>query len=90
MNTQNLEKAKEAIIAGNSPQIVLDILSYALDMGASDIHIEPGAAAVRIRFRVDGELQEIIEYPANIHAAVVSRIKIQSGISRQLEKYYDT
>lgn len=80
MNTQNLEKAQEAIIAGNSPQIVLSLLSYALDMGTSDVHIEPGASAVRIRFRIDGELQEIIEYPANIHAAVVSRIKIQSGM----------
>ncbi len=80
MNQTNLEKAQDAIIAGNSPQIVLSLLSHALDMGASDIHIEPSAATVRIRFRVDGVLREIIEYPANIHLAVVSRIKIQSGM----------
>ncbi len=80
MSQTNLEKAQDAIIAGNSPQIVLSLLSHALDMGASDIHIEPSSSTVRIRFRVDGVLQEIIEYPANIHLAVVSRIKIQSNM----------
>lgn len=77
---QNFQKAQDAIIAGDSPQIVLSILSYALDMGASDIHIEPGDVSVRIRFRIDGVLREIVEYPANIHGAVVSRIKIQSNL----------
>jgi len=80
MTSPHLEKAKNAIIAGNSPQIVLSLLSYAFERKASDIHIEPGQSSVRIRFRIDGELQEIIEYPANIHPAVVSRIKIQSGM----------
>ena len=46
----------------------------------SDIHIEPGDVSVRIRFRIDGVLREIVEYPANIHGAVVSRIKIQSNL----------
>jgi type IV pilus assembly protein PilB len=76
----NLQKAQDAIIAGNSPQIVLSILSYALDLGTSDVHIEPGSISVRIRFRVDGVLQEIVEYPLNIHLAIVSRIKIQSNM----------
>lgn len=80
MSSVHLEKAQNAIIAGNSPQIVLSILSYAFEMRASDIHIEPSVTSVRIRFRVDGELKEIIEYPSNIHPAVVSRIKIQSGM----------
>lgn len=76
----NLQKAQDAIIAGNSPQIVLSLLSYALDMGASDIHMEPSESTVRVRFRIDGVLSEIIEYPSNIHLAVVSRIKIQSNM----------
>jgi type IV pilus assembly protein PilB len=76
----NLQKTQDAIIAGNSPQIVLSLLSYALDLGASDIHMEPSESTVRVRFRIDGVLSEIIEYPANIHLAVVSRIKIQSNM----------
>lgn len=80
MEKENIKKAREAIIAGNIPQIVMSLLSHALDMGASDIHIEPGETSVRIRYRVDGVLQQIIEYPSNIHLAVVSRLKILSNM----------
>ncbi len=76
----NLKKARDAIIGGNIPQIVMSLLSHALDLTASDIHIEPGENSVRIRFRIDGVLREIIEYPSNIHLAVVSRIKILSNM----------
>ena len=80
MDNRNLLKAQEAIIAGNIPQIVMRLLSYALDMAASDIHIEPFENSVRIRFRIDGVLSEITEYPTSIHPAVISRIKIQSNL----------
>ena len=80
MDKPNLKKAGDAIISGNIPQIVMSLLSHALDLGASDIHIEPGENSVRIRFRIDGVLREIIEYPTNIHLAVVSRIKILSNM----------
>lgn len=77
---ENLKKARDAIIGGNIPQIVLSVLSHALDLGASDTHIEPGENSVRIRFRIDGVLREIIEYPSNIHLAVVSRLKILANM----------
>jgi len=71
---------QNSIIAGNIPQIVLHMITYATNILASDIHIEPLEKFVRIRFRVDGVLRLIIEYPLNIHPAVVSRIKIMSGL----------
>lgn len=71
---------QNAVIAGNIPQMVLYAISYALHMGASDVHIEPEEKTVRVRFRVDGMLRHIIEYPQNIHPAVVSRIKIMSNL----------
>ncbi len=81
MAVQDLrEKLTDAIIAGNTPQIVKICLTMALEMGASDVHVEPGEKIVRIRFRIDGILREIIEYPHNIHSAVISRIKIMSGL----------
>lgn len=80
MKKESLMKLQEAILAGNIPQIVKSILQLALEMGASDIHIEPEEHSVRTRFRIDGELREIIEYPANIHAAAVSRVKIMSNL----------
>jgi type II secretory ATPase GspE/PulE/Tfp pilus assembly ATPase PilB-like protein len=71
---------QNAIIAGNIPQIVMYTISYALSMGSSDIHIEPEEKTIRIRYRVDGVLRHIIEYPKNIHPAVISRIKIMSNL----------
>lgn len=74
------EQLKQAILSSNVPQMVLYTISYALDLRSSDIHIEPLEDTVRVRFRVDGVLQEIVEYPPNMHPAVVSRIKIMSSL----------
>ena len=71
---------QNAIIAGNIPQIVMYAISYALSIRTSDIHIEPEEKTVRMRYRVDGVLRHIVEYPRNIHPAVISRIKIMSGL----------
>ena len=71
---------QNAIIAGNIPQIVMHAISYALHTNTSDIHIEPEEKTIRIRFRVDGVLRHIIEYPTNIHPAIISRIKIMSNL----------
>jgi len=57
-------------------KIVSTILEYALKARASDIHIEPQEENVRIRYRIDGILQEKYLLPRNVHDAVVSRIKI--------------
>jgi type IV pilus assembly protein PilB len=43
---------------------------------ASDIHIEPGKQATRIRYRIDGNLRELMSAPAGMHAAIVSRVKV--------------
>lgn len=71
---------QNAIIAGNIPQIVMYAITLALHVGASDIHIEPEEKTVRIRLRIDGVLRHIVEYPNNIHPAVVSRVKIMSSL----------
>ncbi len=75
-----LKQLQESILAANVPQIVMSAISLALDMGSSDIHIEPLKTHVRIRYRVDGVLKHIVEYPTNLHPAVVSRIKIMSNL----------
>ena len=75
-----LKLLQEAILSGNIPQMVLNIISYALDLRSSDIHIEPETYTVRLRYRIDGVLRQIVEYPLNIHPAVVSRVKIMSNL----------
>ncbi len=80
MTQDKLKELQDSIIAGNIPQLVLTSLSHAINSRASDVHIEPEENLVRIRFRVDGVLRRIVEYPPNIHPAVVSRIKIMSNL----------
>ncbi len=53
----------------------LSILSAIRD-DASDIHIEPDQKQIRVRYRIDGVLRELLTAPLQIHAAVISRIKV--------------
>lgn len=61
-------------------KIVSTILRYAIDGKASDIHIEPTNAGVRVRYRVDGELHTSVVLPADTHRAIVARVKVLSSI----------
>ncbi|MDD2401122.1 MAG: ATPase, T2SS/T4P/T4SS family [Clostridia bacterium] len=62
----------------NAPlvRLVNSLLRQAVTMRASDVHIEPYDTKVRVRFRIDGDLQEIMKLEINTHSAVVARIKI--------------
>ncbi len=57
-------------------KIVATILRYAIEGEASDIHIEPLADSIRVRFRVDGIMNTSLVLPVKVKEAVVSRIKI--------------
>jgi type IV pilus assembly protein PilB len=61
-------------------KIVATILRYATDGNASDIHIEPWRENVKVRFRVDGEMNTSLTLPSKVHLAVVARIKILSNM----------
>ena len=61
-------------------KLVNSILGQAVTEGASDIHFEPNVSDMRIRFRVDGVLQEMAKVPKRMVAGVVSRIKIMSDL----------
>lgn len=58
------------------PEIFSVILRYAIDNGASDIHIEHVGNAVRTRVRLDGQLETITSLPAKMHPMLIARIKI--------------
>jgi general secretion pathway protein E len=51
------------------------LLRYALDQGASDIHLEPKREAATVRLRIDGVLHTVHQLPKVVHSAVTSRIK---------------
>ncbi|MFH1536336.1 MAG: ATPase, T2SS/T4P/T4SS family [Patescibacteria group bacterium] len=58
--------------------IIDQLLEYAIKSRASDIHIEPQEDRTRVRYRIDGILQEKVLLPKGVHDALVSRIKILS------------
>lgn len=75
-----LSKIGEVIREAPIAKIVSTILDYAVRSRASDVHLEPQEGRVRVRYRIDGILYEKLALPRNIHEAVVSRIKILSGM----------
>lgn len=72
----------EAKEADDSPviQAIDSLISQAAKARATDIHIEPMESRVRVRFRVDGFLQEVGYLPLAAHNAIISRLKIMSGM----------
>lgn len=65
---------------GNIVKLVNLLLEHAHDNRASDIHIEPLEYIVSVRFRIDGVLHEVVEYPKELHDKIVFRIKIMAKL----------
>jgi general secretion pathway protein E len=57
------------------------IIDEAVKARASDVHIEPEEKRLRIRYRIDGTLQDMMSLPLDIHSALISRIKILSNLN---------
>ncbi len=67
----------------NAPTIVklvATLIAEAVKLKASDLHIEPRHKYVQVRFRLDGDMQNILKYEKKMHDSVVSRIKIISKL----------
>jgi general secretion pathway protein E len=86
-NIQNLEQLIELGKTGKVDaedqhivSIVDWLMQYAFNQRASDIHIEPRREQGNVRFRIDGVMHQVYEIPANITAAVISRIKIMGRL----------
>ena len=62
-------------------RLVNDIFTQAIELGASDIHVEPGEENVAVRCRVDGVLTEILTAPLKEFPAIASRIKLLGGLN---------
>ncbi len=69
---------QEQLEVANAPivRLINSTIQQAVDMKASDIHIEPYMDYIRVRFRIDGDLQDIMNLSKNILSALVTRIKI--------------
>jgi type IV pilus assembly protein PilB len=72
-----------AAMADDAPVVKLinAILTDAVKRGASDIHVEPFEHEIRVRYRIDGALEEVMKPPMKLKAALTSRIKIMSSLN---------
>jgi type IV pilus assembly protein PilB len=70
-------------VADDAPVVKLinGLLTDAVKRGASDIHIEPFEHEIRVRYRIDGALMEIMKPPVKLKAALTSRVKIMSNLN---------
>jgi type II secretory ATPase GspE/PulE/Tfp pilus assembly ATPase PilB-like protein/DNA-binding response OmpR family regulator len=78
------EQSLEQLLAGTDEppaiRLVNSILSEAIRLGASDIHIQPRAKNVMVRLRIDGVLIDKMQIPHQMHQSIVSRIKVMAEL----------
>lgn len=79
-DTVNVIELREQLEGAPIIKLANAIINKAVRVRASDIHIEPMQHVVRVRFRIDGLLQEIQNVPKDYQRALVSRIKITAGL----------
>ena len=71
----------DAESGGSAAEIVEEILRRAVGLGATDVHVEPLEGTTRVRYRLDGLLQEAATYPRSVQAPMLTRIKILAGLN---------
>ena len=71
------------VVSESAPvvQVVQLMITQGLRDRASDIHIEPQGDRIRVRYRVDGALHEVLDLPGTMGPAIVSRVKIMAGMN---------
>jgi len=77
---EDLSKVEAAVEEAPIVKLVNTLISRAVNERASDLHIEPGERDLRVRFRIDGVLHEIMSTPRSVSGAVVSRLKIMADL----------
>lgn len=78
---ETIDNLKNLVYSWENIQLICDyIILGAVLSWASDIHIEPMASFVRLRYRIDWELKEILEYQSFLHQWIVARFKIMSEL----------
>ncbi len=77
---EDLSKIEAAVEEAPIIKLVNTLVTRAVNERASDIHVEPGEQDLRVRFRIDGVLHQIMSMPRSISGAVVSRLKIMAEL----------
>lgn len=76
----NLEALGELLTSSNTTDVMTVMIAAALQFESSDIHVEAEEAGIKVRFRVDGVLQEVAMLPKEAWKKIIGRIKLISGL----------
>ncbi|WP_353229019.1 ATPase, T2SS/T4P/T4SS family [Novosphingobium sp.] len=79
-NADDIDRLRDLISDAPAIRAVNRLIAEAVDERASDIHLEPGEDCLVVRFRIDGMLREVTRLPQAMKSAVVSRVKVVSGL----------
>ncbi|MFZ2975125.1 MAG: GspE/PulE family protein [Candidatus Moraniibacteriota bacterium] len=81
---KDLITLKQRIKELPTTQVLNIMLAGGYKLGASDVHIEPQEKEIRLRYRIDGTLQDVAFLPLNVFHTILSRIKLMSGMKLNL------
>jgi type IV pilus assembly protein PilB len=80
-DSHDLDQMEAAVEDAPIVKLVNLLITQAVSDRASDIHIEPAERDIRIRYRIDGVLHEVMRSPKNIQAGLISRLKVMAEIN---------
>ena len=78
---EDLSSVRQVVEDAPIVKLVNVLITQAVNDRASDIHIEPTEKDVRVRYRIDGVLHEVMRSPKNIQSGIISRLKIMADIN---------
>lgn len=83
LQAQDIDEPVQAVEEDDSPVVktVNQIIIQAVQLGASDIHIDPQEDSLRIRYRIDGIMRTERSLPPNMHSVIVARVKIMANLN---------
>ena len=77
---QSVISKEDDVINNPAVRLVDSVIKEAIPYRASDIHIEPFEKNVKVRYRIDGDLQDRAQFPIEAYSAICARLKIMSGL----------
>jgi type IV pilus assembly protein PilB len=83
LQTQDIDEPVQAAVEDDSPVVktVNQIIIQAVQLGASDIHLDPQEDSLRVRYRIDGIMRTERSLPPNMHSVIVARVKIMANLN---------
>ena len=85
-NVHDFKKLQEVVSGSKTTQANKILFAAASILGVGDIHIEPGANDVKVRFRIDGILQTVVSIPLTEYPNFLGEIKILSGVKTEVRQ----